>query len=99
MGGMRLSDEQWDILKPLIPKLKVRKDGKGRPWRDNREVLEGVLWVLKTGSRWRDLPQDYPSYPTCFRRFQAWNESGVIDKILKKLSREVTRSRPKKTLH
>ena len=96
---MRLSDNQWDILKPMLPKLQVRKDGKGRPWRENREVLEGVLWVLKTGSRWRDLPKEYPLYPTCYRRFRLWNGSGTIDKILKKLSKSSTNSRSKKTLH
>lgn len=45
---MKLTEEQWLILEPLLPKLRKREDGKGRPWRNNREVLEGVLWVLKT---------------------------------------------------
>ncbi|MBI1292812.1 transposase, partial [bacterium] len=57
---MRLTDQQWVILYPLIPPPKRRQDGRGRPWRGNRECLEGILWVLKTGARWRDLPRDYP---------------------------------------
>lgn len=52
-----LTDEQWAILEPLIPPLPRRPDGKGRPWRDNREVLNGILWVLRTGARWEDLPE------------------------------------------
>ena len=54
-----LSDEQWAKLEPLLPKTKSR----GRPWADNRRVLEGILWVLKTGARWRDLPEEYPAAP------------------------------------
>jgi transposase len=52
-----LSGEQWAKLEPLLPKTKSR----GRPWADHRRVLEGILWVLKTAARWRNLPQDYPT--------------------------------------
>ena len=51
--------------------------GRGRPWADNREVLEGILWVLKTGARWRDLPPEYPSPSTCWRRLRLWEEQEV----------------------
>ena len=53
------------------------KDVRGRPWRDNREVLDGILWVLRTGAPWRDLPKKYPSYQTCHRRFQQWSSDGI----------------------
>jgi transposase len=86
---MKLTEEQWSILEPLLPKLRRRDDGKGRPWRNNREVLEGVLWVLKTGARWMDLPKEYPPYQTCHRRFQLWEQDGVIDNILEKISHEL----------
>jgi transposase len=49
---------------------KRRPDGRGRPWRDARAVLNGVLWVLRTGAPWHDLPDRYPPYHTCDRRFQ-----------------------------
>jgi transposase len=65
-----LSDAQWAILDPLIPEPKRRKDGKGRPWRDRREVLNGILYILRTGAPWADLPERYPAYQTCHRRFQ-----------------------------
>jgi len=58
-----LTDEQWEILEPLIPDPPRREDGKGRPWRDPRDVLNGILWVLRTGAPWRDLPERYPPYP------------------------------------
>jgi len=68
-----LSDEQWKKIEHLLPQSSRR----GRPWADNRRVLEGILWVLKTGARWRDLPPEYPSPSTCWRRLQLWEEQDV----------------------
>lgn len=68
-----LSDEQWEKIAPLLPELKSR----GRPWRSNREVLEGILWVLRSGARWQDLPAEYPSASTCWRRLRRWEEDGT----------------------
>ena len=67
---MDLTDEQWDVLKPLIPVPPRRLDGRGRPWRDARRVLNGVLWILRTGAQWKDLPTRYPPHQTGHRRFQ-----------------------------
>ena len=86
---MDLTNEQWDILEPLIPKPVPRADGKGRPRRNDREILNGILWVLKTGARWQDLPQRYPPYQTCHRRFQEWVMSGVFKTILKTLAADM----------
>ena len=72
-----LREDQWQRIEPLLPKL----PSKGRPWADNRLVLEGILWVLKTGARWRDLPKEYPSASTCWRRLRLWEEQGVWLKI------------------
>jgi transposase len=52
---MKLNESQWAELATLIPEPKKRADGRGRPWTPNREVLEGILWVLKTGARWKDV--------------------------------------------
>jgi len=68
-----LSDEQWDRIAPCLPKLTSR----GRPWADNRACLEGILWVLRTGARWQDLPERYPSASTCWRRLNRWMEEDV----------------------
>lgn len=86
---MDLTDEQWTLLKPLIPKPRCRPDGRGRPWKDTRAVLNGILWVLKTGAPWHDLPDRYPSYQTCHRRFQNWVRSGVLERLLKRLAQDV----------
>jgi transposase len=58
------------MLEPLLPDLPKRANGWGRPWRQARKVLDGVLWVLRIGAPWRDLPERYPPYQTCHRRFQ-----------------------------
>jgi len=55
-----LTDEQWAIIAPLIPKLLRREDGRGRPWKDSREVINCTLWVLRSGARWEDLPERFP---------------------------------------
>ena len=75
-----LTDEQWAKIEPLIPKRPKNPKG-GRPPRDDRECLEGILWILKTGARWKDMPSRYPHYSICHRRLQAWHEAGVIKEI------------------
>src|SRR5437867_11581062 len=92
--GMDLTDEQWTIVEPLIPKPKVRADGRGRPWCDDRQVLNGILWILRTGAHWRDVPDRYPSPATCHRRHQDWSHSGVFNRILTALAEDL-RSRGK----
>jgi len=77
---MDLTDAQWAILKPLLPHKPGRK--RGRPWHDARAVLNGVLWVLRTGAPWHDLPSRYPPYQTCHRRFQQWQRDGTLDRLL-----------------
>ena len=77
-----LTDDQWMLLAPLIPEPPRRPDGRGRPWRSCREVMNGVLWVLRTGAPWADLPARFPPYQTCHRRFQLWSRTGVLEQVL-----------------
>jgi len=81
-----LTDEQWALIGPFLPKLARRKDRRGRPWRENREVLNGILWILRTGAPWADLPTRYPSYQTCHRRFQGWVRAGALRTVLEILA-------------
>jgi transposase len=74
--GVRLTDKQWEKIEPLLPPVRTRRRG-GRPPVPHRAVLDGILWVLKTGARWRDLPHEYPSPATCWRRLAAWQERGI----------------------
>lgn len=86
---MDLTNEQWELVEPLIPEKERRSDGRGRPWRGAREVLEGILWILRTGAPWQDMPDRYPPYQTCHRRFQEWVRSGVFERILQALAADL----------
>ena len=72
-----LTDEQWELIEPLFPVPKRRRDKRGRPWAANRACLEGILWILQTGAAWRFLPTEFPSPSTCWRRLKRWEEQGV----------------------
>jgi transposase len=76
-----LTDKQWEVIAPLLPAPKMRKDKRGRPWRDPRDVMNGILWILRTGAPWGDLPDRYPPRATCHRRFQKWVEEGTMRKV------------------
>ena len=86
---MDLTKEQCKRIEGLIPKPKWRPGCRGRPPRDPREVLNGILWVLRTGAPWKDLPERYPSYQTCHRRFQQWTRAGVFEEILAMLVKDL----------
>jgi transposase len=77
-----LNDSQWAVLNPLIPEPSRRKDGRGRPWKNRRSVLNAILWVLRTGTPWADLRDRYQPYQTCHRRFQQWVRSGILKGVL-----------------
>src|SRR5579871_5662315 len=85
---MELTDEQWDVVAPLIPE-KRRADGKGRPRVAARAVLDAILWVLWTGAPWRALPGEYPPYQTCHRRLQEWVRERIFMKILRALAEDL----------
>ena len=86
---MDLKDEQWAIVAPLLPKAVRRADGKGRPRVDDRAILNGILWVLRTGAAWHDMPNRYPAYQTCHHRFQEWVEKGIFEEVLRMLVKDV----------
>lgn len=85
-----LTDVQWDLIGPLVEFSQSRRaDNRGRPWRQARQVMNGVLWVLRTGAPWHDLPSRYGPYQTCHRRFQQWQRSGVLDGVLWSLAEDL----------
>jgi transposase len=85
-----LTDEQWAVLAPLIPPPVRRSDGRGRPvTHDDRAVFNGILWIMRTGAAWADLPERFPSSCTCFRRFSRWVKAGVMRQMLEALARHL----------
>ena len=88
---MDLTDEQWAAIEKCFPREELRGPGRkgGRPWRSARAVLDGVLWTLRTGAPWADLPARYPPHQTCHRRFQRWVNAGVLPRVLARLRRDL----------
>ena len=85
METSELTDAQWNRLRPLLPPQKPRT---GRPAKDHRTVLDGILWVLRRGSPWRSLPERYGSWKTISSRFYRWQRAGLWDRILSALQRQ-----------
>lgn len=69
----------WARIEPLLPDRTPKRGGQ---WRDHREVLEAIIWRTRTGSPWRDLPADFPSYQTVWWRFDRWAKDGTLDRVL-----------------
>jgi transposase len=74
-----LSDAQWERLRPLLPPPPT---GRGRPRRDDRLVVDGIVWRLTTGVPWRDLPERFGSWRTVYSRFRRWQQAGVWERVL-----------------
>ena len=72
-----LTDEQWELVEPMLLPPWRRRDNRGRPWASNRACFEGILWILQTGAAWRFLPDEFPSPSTCWRRLKQWEDEGV----------------------
>lgn len=82
---MDLSDKQWDLIQDILQAESGRNYQRGRPRKDIRSVLNGILWVKTTGAFWKDLPKKYPSYQTCNQYYRKWLTSGDWENILSRL--------------
>ncbi len=76
----RIPEEVWAQLEPLLPPEKA-PGTPGRPVVPFRQVMDGILYVLRTGCQWKALPREYGSGSTCHRRFQAWVDAGVFERL------------------
>lgn len=87
--GDELTDEQWAVIGPLIPEPPRRENGRGRLWRSTREVINGILWVLRTAANWQDLPKRFPPDQTCYQCFLRWSRDGTLRVLLETLARDL----------
>lgn len=85
MGRGDLTDKQWQKLQPLLP---AQKPQTGRPNNSHRKVINGILWVLRTGAPWRDMPTRYGKWQTVSSRFYRWRQAGIWDMVLAALQAE-----------
>jgi len=81
-----LSDIQWQILQPHLPKNSSKG---GRPWKDHRPVINAILWKLNTGAQWRDLPERYGPWQTIYDRYSHWRKLGLWDRLMSVLLGEL----------
>ena len=88
MRRYELSDQQWARIAPLF-RQPIRPRKAGRPPRDHRPIVDGILWVLHTGAPWRDLPERYGPWPTVFTRFNRWRRDGTWVRIVTSLLDEL----------
>lgn len=84
-----MTDKQWELIDPLFPVGKSGPRKKGRPRRNNQEVLEGILWIVDTGAPWKDLPGRCPPQNTCHRRFQEWVNDKTLEHTVETISRDL----------
>ena len=73
-----LSNEQWEKLKPLLPPQKPKT---GKPNHDHRQVVNGILWILRTGAPWRDLPERYGKWESVATRFYRWQKAEIWNQV------------------
>ena len=83
MAWKKLTDAEWEKIAPLIPKQKM-----GRPRTRDREILDGILYILHTGIRWAELPECFPPVTTFFDRFKVWTQAGFFKRLFDTLRRK-----------
>lgn len=83
---MHVTDREWKFITHRLSKLPSPKHP-GRPRAADREIFDGIMWVLNTGSRWVDLPDEYPAKSSCHKRFQTWSMDGSWTRLRKALVR------------
>jgi len=81
MARHRLTDDQWEFIEDIFPAPAPT----GRPPVDRRMVVDGILWILRTGAPWRDLPEEFGKWGTVYDLFSTWNTDGTLDEILHRL--------------
>ena len=81
MARLLLTDDDWDLIADVFPEPAAT----GRPRRDPRQVVDGILWILRAGAPWRDLPAEFGPSQTTWRLFDQWNSDGKLDEILRRL--------------
>ena len=88
---MDLTDEQWSLIEPLLPSRKLkREDRPGRTPTPPRALWDGILWILRTGAQWGELPREkYPPATTVHRWFQRWVQDGTFHSVLRALAKDL----------
>ena len=86
MSRHDLSDEKWQVIAPML--ALPRKDPRGRKAKDDRLIFNALLWIMKTGAPWRDLPPEYGPWQTAYKRFALWTKLSIWEDILAELTKD-----------
>ena len=81
----RLADQEWELIEDVFPKPAAT----GRPPVNPRDMIDGILWRMRTGSPWRDVPQEFGPWKTVYNHFDKWNSDGTIDEIKRRLLKQI----------
>jgi len=84
MRRYELTPREWERVSPLLPPQNTGQ--KGRPPKDNRVMLNGMLWIDRSGAQWRELPECYGPWQSVYARFRKWKNEGIFERIFKALS-------------
>ena len=84
MKRYELTKEQWERVRPLLPPEETGK--RGRPRKDNRTMLNGMLWIARSGAQWRELPESYGPWQSVYARFAKWRDDGTLEGVFHALS-------------
>ena len=85
MSRYEITNEQWKRIENLLPQPHT---GKGRPAKDSRTMLNGMMWIARSGAQWRELPEKYGPWQTVYSKYRKWNDEGVLEKVFKALSED-----------
>lgn len=85
MSRYEITTEQWERIKDLLPSP---HKGKGRPAKDNRMMLNGMMWIARSGAQWRELPEKYSPWQTVYSKYRKWVTEGVLESVFKALSED-----------
>ena len=77
MARYDLTDSEWSVIEPLLP-----MDRRGPKRKNNRQILNGIFYILRAGCPWRDLPERFGPYTTVYNRFNRWRKAGIWDKLM-----------------
>lgn len=91
MSRHDLTDWEWNAIRHFLPATRSRRGG--RPWADHRQVINGILWILKTGSPWRDRPAEFGKWQTVYNRFRRWIDEGLWDRLYERILQRANKLR------
>jgi len=92
MARFDLTDIQWQRLEPLLPPQKSGKPG--HPYKDHRTIINGIRWCVRTGAPWRDVPERYGPWQTCYDRFTRWQRDGTWTRLFQQLVGDIVEKDP-----